>query len=193
MRSIVIHYQEIALKGKNRPWFIGRLVRHVKLAMADLDVREVRSIMGRIEVVLGPDVPWEVAKRAAAAVFGIANFAIARRTEPDLEALATALLRGSAGPGAGKLPRDGPARRQAVPDAVAGDRAPDRRARPGGVRLAGQAERSRAHHPRRVRHPRGVLLLRQGARGGRPAGRASAAGSCACCPAASIRPSPRGG
>ena len=60
MRSIVIHYQEIALKGKNRPWFIGRLVRHVKLAMADLDVRDVRSIMGRIEVVLGPDAPWEV-------------------------------------------------------------------------------------------------------------------------------------
>ena len=54
MRSIVIHYQEIALKGKNRPWFISRLVRHVKLAMADLDVREVRSVMGRIEVVLGP-------------------------------------------------------------------------------------------------------------------------------------------
>ena len=49
MRSIVIHYQEIALKGKNRPWFISRLVNHVKLATADLDVCEVRSIMGRIE------------------------------------------------------------------------------------------------------------------------------------------------
>jgi thiamine biosynthesis protein ThiI len=92
MRSIVIHYQEIALKGKNRPWFISRLVRHVKLAMADLDVREVRSIMGRIEVVLGPGLPWEIAKERLQHVFGIANFAIARRTRPDVDVLATALL-----------------------------------------------------------------------------------------------------
>ena len=92
MRSIVIHYQEIALKGKNRPWFISRLVRHVKLAMADLDVREVRSIMGRIEVVLGPGVSWELAKERLRHVFGIANFAVARRTTPDLDVLTTALL-----------------------------------------------------------------------------------------------------
>mgnify|MGYP003346554018 CR=1 FL=1 len=25
MNSIIVHYQEIALKGKNRPWFLGRL------------------------------------------------------------------------------------------------------------------------------------------------------------------------
>ena len=92
MRSIVIHYQEIALKGKNRPWFISRLVRQVKLAMADLDVREVQSIMGRIEVVLGPEAPWEIAKDRLQHVFGIANFAVARRTPPDLDVLTTALL-----------------------------------------------------------------------------------------------------
>ena len=92
MRSIVIHYQEIALKGKNRPWFISRLVRHIKLAMADLDVREVRSVMGRIEVVLGPAVPWEIAKERLHHVFGIANFAVARRVTPDLDVLSTALL-----------------------------------------------------------------------------------------------------
>jgi len=92
MRSIVIHYQEIALKGKNRPWFISRLVRHVKLAMADLDVREVRSVMGRIEVVLGPAVRWEIAKERLQHVFGIANFAVARRVTPDVDVLSTALL-----------------------------------------------------------------------------------------------------
>jgi thiamine biosynthesis protein ThiI len=92
MRSIVIHYQEIALKGKNRPWFISRLVRHVKLAMADLDVREVRSIMGRIEVVLGSGTTWEVARDRLRHIFGIANFAVARRTAPDLDVLVEALL-----------------------------------------------------------------------------------------------------
>ena len=92
MRSIVIHYQEIALKGKNRPWFISRLVSHVKLALADLDVREVRSIMGRIEVVLGPGAAWESARDRLRNVFGIANFAVARRTVPDLDILIEALL-----------------------------------------------------------------------------------------------------
>ena len=92
MRSIVIHYQEIALKGKNRPWFISRLVNHMKLALADLDVREVRSIMGRIEVVLGPGSAWESARDRLRNVFGIANFAVARRTVPDLDILIEALL-----------------------------------------------------------------------------------------------------
>jgi hypothetical protein len=54
MNSIVVHYQELALKGKNRPWFLSRLVRNLRRAMSDLDVRDVRVLMGRIEVVLGP-------------------------------------------------------------------------------------------------------------------------------------------
>ena len=41
MRSVVVHYQEIALKGRNRPWFIGRLVRNIRTATADLDVARV--------------------------------------------------------------------------------------------------------------------------------------------------------
>ena len=53
-QSLVIHYQEIALKGKNRPWFVARLVRNIRRALSDLDVTSVRALMGRIEVVLGP-------------------------------------------------------------------------------------------------------------------------------------------
>ena len=30
MRSIVVHYQEIALKGNNRPWFVSRLARNLR-------------------------------------------------------------------------------------------------------------------------------------------------------------------
>ena len=59
MNSIVVHYQELALKGKNRPWFLGRLVRHLRHAVSDLDVAAVRALMGRIEIVLGPTAPLE--------------------------------------------------------------------------------------------------------------------------------------
>ena len=43
MKSVVIHYKELALKGKNRPWFIQLLVRNLKTALAGLHVASVRS------------------------------------------------------------------------------------------------------------------------------------------------------
>ena len=55
MTSVVIHYKELALKGKNRPWFIQLLVRNVKTALAGLHVASVRSSMGRIELELRPE------------------------------------------------------------------------------------------------------------------------------------------
>jgi len=50
MKRVVVHYKELALKGKNRPWFIQLLVRNMKVALAGLHVMSVRSIMGRIEL-----------------------------------------------------------------------------------------------------------------------------------------------
>ena len=61
MKSVVIHYREIALKGKNRPWFVARLARNIREATSDLDIAEVRVLMGRIELVLGPTATWEQA------------------------------------------------------------------------------------------------------------------------------------
>jgi thiamine biosynthesis protein ThiI len=92
MNSIVVHYQEIALKGKNRPWFIGRLVRNVRAATAGLDVLKVRPLMGRIELVLGPTAKYEDIGARLAQVFGIANFSKAGRTAPELAAIGDAIL-----------------------------------------------------------------------------------------------------
>lgn len=93
MTSIVVHYQEIALKGKNRPWFLGRLVRNIRAAVKDLDVREVRSLMGRIEVVLGSDAAAEAVGERLRRTFGIANFSYAGRAPLDLDVIAGAILR----------------------------------------------------------------------------------------------------
>jgi thiamine biosynthesis protein ThiI len=92
MSSIVIHYQELALKGKNRPWFIGRLVRNLRRALADLDVVDVRMLMGRIEVRLGPGTSREQAGDRIRRTFGIANFSYARRTTLDVAVIARAIL-----------------------------------------------------------------------------------------------------
>ena len=92
MTSIVVHYQEIALKGKNRPWFLSRLVRNLRRALSDLDVLEVRALMGRIEVRLGPGTSREAAGERVRRTFGIANFSYARRTALDIDGIARAIL-----------------------------------------------------------------------------------------------------
>ena len=92
MTSIVVHYQEIALKGKNRPWFLGRLVRNLKRALSDLDVIAVRPLMGRIEIQLGPGTSREDAGARVARTFGIANFSYARRTPLDIETISSAII-----------------------------------------------------------------------------------------------------
>ena len=93
MTSIVVHYQEIALKGKNRPWFMGRLVRNLRHALSDLDVTAVRALMGRIEVVLGPAASREEVGERIRRIFGIANFSYAGRTPLDLDVIAAAIVR----------------------------------------------------------------------------------------------------
>jgi thiamine biosynthesis protein ThiI len=92
MNSIVVHYQEIALKGKNRPWFIGRLVRNIREATSDLNVPQVRPLNGRIEVVLGAGARYDEVRGRLERVFGIANFARAGRTARDVETISSRTL-----------------------------------------------------------------------------------------------------
>jgi len=92
MKSIVVHYQEIALKGKNRPWFVSRLVRNLKDATKDLGLK-VNVLPGRIEMVLGPETSWEAARDRIANVFGIGNFAKAGRAPLDMDAIAQEILK----------------------------------------------------------------------------------------------------
>jgi thiamine biosynthesis protein ThiI len=92
MNSVVVHYQEIALKGRNRPWFIGRLVRNIRTALSDLDVQRVIVKMGRIEIVLGSADAWEAVAGRLRQVFGIANFSRAALVALDVDVIARAIL-----------------------------------------------------------------------------------------------------
>src|SRR6187200_3092899 len=98
MTTVVVHYKELALKGRNRPWFIQLLVRNLRTALKGLPIRAVRSIMGRIEVQLDldgaadADVVWTQVRERMRRVFGIANFSFANRGPHDFAALAGAIL-----------------------------------------------------------------------------------------------------
>ena len=92
MKSVVVRYQELAIKGKNRPWFVDRLKKNLQLATVGLDVTRVRKVMGRVELVLGRDASWEAIRERLAHVTGVANFSQAGRTTSDLDALGAAIL-----------------------------------------------------------------------------------------------------
>lgn len=99
MNAIVVHYKELALKGRNRPWFINQLVRNLRVALADLPIRSVHAVMGRIEIELqtaafpgGQRAVWDDVRERIRRVFGIANFSYAGRAPHDFEALAAAIL-----------------------------------------------------------------------------------------------------
>jgi thiamine biosynthesis protein ThiI len=93
MKSVIVHYQEIALKGRNRPWFIARLVKNIREATSDLGVNAVRPLMGRIEVVLADGADWTTISDRLKKVFGAGNFARAGRTPLDVDAIAAEILR----------------------------------------------------------------------------------------------------
>jgi thiamine biosynthesis protein ThiI len=92
MNSIVVHYKELALKGRNRPWFVKVLIQNLKIALADVGVRAVRHVMGRLEIELGTDASWPVIRDRVSRVFGIANFSFAGRAPHDFEGLASSIL-----------------------------------------------------------------------------------------------------
>ena len=83
-RFAVVHYHEIGLKGRNRSFFEGALVKNLRRALG----LSVRRLPGRLLV----DVPGEADEDAIALrlrdVFGVANFAFATGASGlDLESL----------------------------------------------------------------------------------------------------------
>src|SRR5262249_22518241 len=94
MTSVVIHYGEIALKGRNRPWFIRMLVRSIRTLLADLEVVDTRHVLSRIEVRLGSGADWAEVRGRLARLPGIGNFSPALRVAPDLDAIAAGVMAG---------------------------------------------------------------------------------------------------
>src|SRR5881409_1786927 len=75
--TIVLRYHEIALKGRNRPFFVRRLVENVERATVGLPVGRVRCASARLLLPLGDRAAWPAVRDRLARVFGVVNFALA--------------------------------------------------------------------------------------------------------------------
>ncbi len=90
MSTILVRYAEIALKGKNQPQFISRLVRNIREALGLRDDQITRQ-SGQILIEVERE-HLSASLNGLAGVFGIAWFAEVHRCESTLEALAEAAL-----------------------------------------------------------------------------------------------------
>ena len=97
VHSIVVHYQELALKGLNRSWFISVLRRSIKYALADLGVREVRTLPGRLDVRVDRAADRAEISARLRRLPGIANFAHAVHVPADLDAIGDDIVKAIAG------------------------------------------------------------------------------------------------
>src|SRR5207249_500298 len=84
--TIVLRYHEIALKGRNRPFFVRRLVENVERATAGLPVGRVRCASARLLLGLAERAAWPAVRDRLARVFGVANFALAHEHAPATRA-----------------------------------------------------------------------------------------------------------
>ena len=193
MKSVIIHYQEIALKGKNRPWFVARLVRNIREATRDLDIEEVRVLMGRIELVLGPERDLGTGARSPgprvrhrqlrAGRPGAAGRGRDRRRRSSTTSVPEnpATFRVSAKRADKRFPLSSPEIEREV-----GGRIKEAR------NWTRQPRQSGAHDPGRGADPRSVLFLRHRPRRRRASRRRQRHAWRACSRAASIRRSPPG-
>src|SRR3990172_4883970 len=91
MRCVMIHYNEIGLKGKNQPLFLRRLEANLLRATDGAGVRRVEQRSGRMVLHLSREADWEAIRGRLRTVFGVANFSLAERVELDMAALKAAV------------------------------------------------------------------------------------------------------
>ena len=84
MHCAIVHYHELALKGRNRDFFEQRLVRNLRLALKDLRIRRVESLQGRIRITIPAQVSPDQVSERLRRTCGVANFLLTESVPLDL-------------------------------------------------------------------------------------------------------------
>jgi len=86
-RTILIRYDEIGLKGRNRKYFENCLLNNIKRVLNGLDGVRFRLPRGRVMIDTPATLAEDCAKRLAY-VPGIASFSVGHQVDPDFEEMA---------------------------------------------------------------------------------------------------------
>ncbi len=88
--SIVVHYHELWLKGRNRRFFLGKLFTALRQTLQGMPVDRIEQPGDRFIVRLGDGAPLGEAVARVERVFGIAFYAVARPVKQSMEELCAA-------------------------------------------------------------------------------------------------------
>src|ERR1700730_5016991 len=87
---IVVHYHELWLKGRNRRFFLGKLFTALRQGLQGIPVERIDQPGDRFLIRLGVGASLVEATRRVERVLGIANYAVARKVERNMEAVCRA-------------------------------------------------------------------------------------------------------
>ncbi|MBT4432688.1 MAG: tRNA 4-thiouridine(8) synthase ThiI [Nitrospinaceae bacterium] len=88
----ILHYNEIGLKGKNRPHFIRLLAKRIERAATPHNPGRLHRLHGRFILDITEDTDREALISALSRVFGLAYFAPAKTFPLDLETVAEGVI-----------------------------------------------------------------------------------------------------
>ena len=88
---VIVKTHELALKGKNRPWFMRRLVNNLRLATQGTGVKEVWQGHMLVGLTLADEADWHAVADRVKQCFGVAKFFKAYDVPLDLEIVKEAL------------------------------------------------------------------------------------------------------
>ncbi len=91
MNSIVVHYSEIGLKGKNRDFFERKLMSNLRLALRGLGCESVTRLYGRVLISLGSKADTEKIRERLLQVPGVSGFSFASGCGRKMDAIKKAL------------------------------------------------------------------------------------------------------
>ena len=84
---IVIHYHELWLKGRNRRFFVSKLAEALRTGLQGIPIEKIERPEDRFVVRLGEGAAVDQALERIEKISGVANYAIARHSERDLDSL----------------------------------------------------------------------------------------------------------
>ncbi len=84
MKYIICHYGEIALKGKNRPFFEKKLVENIRKNLGKDKINFVERLFGRIIIKLNKEVEEKEIENFKN-IFGVANFSPTQKVNQNIE------------------------------------------------------------------------------------------------------------
>ena len=88
---VIVKTHELALKGKNRPWFMRRLTQNLRMATKGAGVARVWQAQLMIGLSLEDESAWPEVKGRVMDCFGVAKFFLAYEFPQDLDQIQEAL------------------------------------------------------------------------------------------------------